>query len=88
MGVKPQMLSAADLANGNLAQFDTILVGIRASAVRTDYKTYNSRLMDYVKNGGNLVVQQQTSEFDAIPYGPFPFQMGRRPKKWLRRTLR
>jgi len=81
MGVKPQMLSAADLANGNLAQFDTIVVGIRASAVRADYKTYNSRLMDYVKNGGNLVVQQQTSEFDAIPYGPFPFQLGRRPEE-------
>ena len=77
LGVKPQMLGPSDLATGNLAQFDTILVGIRASAVRPDYRTYNSRLMEYVKNGGNLIVQYQTQEFDAIPYGPFPFQMGR-----------
>ena len=77
IGVKPQMLGPADLATGNLAQFDTILVGIRVSAVRPDYKTYNSRLLDYVKNGGNLMVQYQTQEFDAIPYGPYPFQMGR-----------
>ncbi|MGD1091402.1 MAG: PIG-L family deacetylase [Bryobacteraceae bacterium] len=77
IGVKPQMLGPADLATGNLAQFDTILVGIRASAVRPDYRTYNSRLLDYVTNGGNLIVQYQTQEFDAIPYGPYPFQMGR-----------
>ncbi len=81
LGVKPQLLTAADLASGNLAQFDAILVGIRASAVRLDYKTYNSRLLDYVKNGGNLVVQQQTQEFDEIPYGPYPSKMGRRPEE-------
>jgi LmbE family N-acetylglucosaminyl deacetylase len=81
VGVKPQMLAPGDLATGNLSQFDTILVGIRASAVRPDYKTYNSRLLDYVKNGGNLIVQYQTQEFDSIPYGPYPFQMGRRAEE-------
>ncbi len=77
IGIKPQVLGPGDLATGNLAQFDTILVGIRASAVRPDYKTYNSRLLDYVKNGGNLIVQYQTQEFDAIPYGPYPFHLRR-----------
>ena len=77
IGVKPRLLSASDLATADLSQFDTILVGIRASAVRPDYATYNRRLLDYVNNGGNLIVQYQTPEFDAIPYGPFPFQMGR-----------
>jgi len=81
LGVKPLMLGPSDLATGNLAQFDTILVGIRASAVRPDYRTYNSRLMEYVKNGGNLIVQYQTPEFDEIPYGPFPFKMGRNPEE-------
>ena len=77
MGIKPRLLSTADLATANLSQFDTIVVGIRASAVRPDYATYNSRLLAFVKNGGNLIVQYQTPEFDAIPYGPFPFHMGR-----------
>ena len=77
LGVKVQVLSPSDLAGANLAQFDTIVVGIRASSVRPDYATYNSRLLDYVNNGGNLIVQYQTTEFDAIPFGPFPFQMGR-----------
>jgi hypothetical protein len=77
LGVKAQTLGPADLASGNLAQFDTIFVGIRASAVREDYKTYNHRLLEYVNNGGNLVVEYQTEEFDNIPYGPYPLHMGR-----------
>jgi hypothetical protein len=81
LGIKPQMLSATDLANGNLAQFDAILIGLRASAVRPDYKSYNSRLMDYVKNGGNLIVQYQTPEFDEIQYGPYPYKMGQNPEE-------
>ena len=81
IGVKPQMLGPNDLATGNLAQFDVILVGIRASAVRPDYRTYNSRLLDYVKTGGNLIVHYQTQEFDAVAYGPYPFKMGRRAEE-------
>ena len=81
LGIKPQMLTATDLASANLSQFDAILVGLRASAVRPDYKTYNSRLLDYAKNGGNLIVQYQTPEFDEIQYGPYPYQMGRNPEE-------
>ena len=77
LGMKAQTLGSADLASGNLAQFDTIFVGIRASAVREDYKTYNHRLLEYVNNGGNLVVEYQTEEFDNIAYGPYPLHMGR-----------
>jgi LmbE family N-acetylglucosaminyl deacetylase len=81
LGIASQMLGAADLASGNLAQFDAILVGIRAASVRPDYKTYNSRLLEYVRNGGNLIVQYQDSQFDAIAFGPFPLQIGRRPEE-------
>ena len=77
LGVKPQMLGALDLSTGNLSAFDTIFVGIRASAVRQDYKTYNRRLLDYLNTGGNLVVEYQTEEFDDISYGPYPLHMGR-----------
>jgi len=81
IGIKPQLLSSGDLASGNLSQFDTIFVGVRASAVRDDYKTYNSRLLNYVKNGGNLVVQYQTEEFDGFPYSPFLLRLGQRSEE-------
>lgn len=81
IGVQVRMLSASDLAAANLTPFDAIVIGVRASAVRPDYAQYNSRLLDYVKNGGNLIVEYQTSEFDAVPYGPFRFHMGRNPEE-------
>ena len=72
IGVKVTMLGANDLANGYLDQFDAIIIGIRASAVRADLKTYSKRLLDYAERGGNLIYQYQTQEFDAAPYGPYP----------------
>ncbi len=76
IGIKPQLLGTDDLEQANLAGFDAIVIGIRASASRPDYRTHNARLLEYVKNGGNLIVQYQTPEFDEIPFGPYPFKMG------------
>jgi hypothetical protein len=76
IGIKPQLLSSDDLEQANLAAFDAILIGIRASASRPDYRAHNARLLEYVKTGGNLIVEYQTPEFDEIPFGPYPFKMG------------
>ena len=81
IGIDVQMLDREDLRTGDLNQFDTILVGIRAYAVRRDLGAYNSRLLNYVHKGGNLIVQYQTPEFDAAPFGPYPYTMGRRPEE-------
>jgi hypothetical protein len=81
IGAKVTMLGANDLANGHLDQFDSIIIGIRASAVRDDLKTYSKRLLDYVERGGNLIYQYQTQEFDAAPYGPYPYTLTARPEE-------
>ena len=81
IGIDVQMLDQEELRTSDLNRFDTILVGIRAYAVRRDLIAYNSRLLDYVHNGGNLIVQYQTPEFDAAPFGPYPYTMGRRPEE-------
>src|SRR5262249_48524926 len=75
IGVNVTMLGETDLANGHLDQFDAIIIGIRASAVRDDLKTYSKRLLDYAEHGGNLIYQYQTQEFDAVPYGPYPYKL-------------
>jgi LmbE family N-acetylglucosaminyl deacetylase len=75
IGVKVRMLNETDLATGNLNPFDAILIGIRATAVREDLKTYSKRLLEYAERGGNLVYQYQTPEFDDAPYGPFPYKL-------------
>ena len=81
IGVKVTMLGANDLANGPFDQFDAIIIGIRASAVRDDLKTYSKRLLDYAERGGNLIYQYQTQEFDAAPYGPFPYKLTARAEE-------
>jgi LmbE family N-acetylglucosaminyl deacetylase len=81
LGVSVQLLGPQELATADLDHFDAIIVGIRASAVRTDYKAYNRRLLDYVEKGGNLIVQYQTQEFDAAPYGPYPYKLTARAEE-------
>jgi LmbE family N-acetylglucosaminyl deacetylase len=72
MGVDVRLLREQDLATGDLSRFDTIMTGTRAYAVREDLKTYNRRLLDYVKTGGNLIVLYNTQEFVPNLYAPYP----------------
>ena len=81
IGVKVVMLGENDLAKGNLDGFDAIIIGIRATAVRDDLKAYSKRLLDYAERGGNLIYQYQTQEFDAAPYGPYPYKLGARAEE-------
>jgi len=80
LGAEVTMLDGEALASGDLSQYNTILLGIRAYAAREDVKTYNARLLDYVEQGGVLVVQYNTPEYDEN-YGPFPYRMTRRPEE-------
>jgi hypothetical protein len=80
LGVAADLLDKNALATANLNQYTTILLGIRAYAVRADVRTYNQRLLDYVNNGGTLIVQYNTPEFDKN-YGPYPYSMGRNPEE-------
>ncbi len=78
LGVQVQMLNAQDLAEADLSRFDAIVTGTRAYAVRDDLKTYNQRLLDYAKNGGNLIVLYNApAEFDPNRFAPFPGQLPR-----------
>jgi hypothetical protein len=72
LGLDVQMLEEKDLATGDLSKFDTIVVGIRASQVRPDYVANNGRVLDYVKNGGTLIVQYQQAEISTYNMLPFP----------------
>lgn len=80
LGIHVHFLAQEDLANSDLAKFNVILVGVRAYAVRADLRTYNNRLLDYVKNGGVVIVQYQTPEFDHN-YGPYPYEMTSDPEE-------
>jgi hypothetical protein len=80
LGINVHFLSAGDLATSDLSKYDSIITGVRAYAVREDLKTYNSRILEYVKNGGVVIVQYNTPEYDHN-YGPYPYKMGSNPEE-------
>ena len=85
LGLHPQILSAGDIESANLNQYDAIVLGVRAYAVRPELRSANSRLINYVKNGGVLVVQYNLQNFDSN-YGPYPFTLGANPQKVVDET--
>ncbi|MBI3678849.1 MAG: PIG-L family deacetylase [Acidobacteria bacterium] len=80
LGLASDILDTDTLATGDLSRYHTILLGIRAYAARKDVRTFNSRLLEYVNNGGVLVVQYNTQEYDNN-YGPYPYSMTMRAEE-------
>jgi LmbE family N-acetylglucosaminyl deacetylase len=79
LGLKPQILAADDLAFGDLSRYSTIITGIRAYNVNEDLKTHNQRLLDYVANGGTLIVQYARPtggpRASGFIYAPYPMSV-------------
>ena len=80
LGIKVNFLAAADIASADLSAYDAILLGVRTYAARPELATYNQRLLDYVKNGGVVIVQYNTPEFDHN-FGPYPYTMTSNPEE-------
>lgn len=80
IGIHPAMLSAGEIASADLSHYDAIVLGIRAYAARPELKTFNNRLLEYVHNGGTVIVQYQTPEYDHN-YGPYPLVLSNDPEK-------
>jgi LmbE family N-acetylglucosaminyl deacetylase len=80
MGIHPTLLSAGEIASADLSHYDAIILGIRAYAARPELKTFNNRLLEYVHNGGTVIVQYQTQEYDHN-YGPYPLTLSGDPEK-------
>ena len=81
IGLPATQLSVADLTAEKLAQFDTLLVGVRAYAAHPDlHGAPTQAMLEFAKNGGNVVVQYQTAEFTASD-APYPLSLGRDAEK-------
>ncbi|HEY0307402.1 MAG TPA: PIG-L family deacetylase [Acidobacteriaceae bacterium] len=80
LGINVTFLSAQDIATGDLSVYDAIVLGIRSYTARPELKTSNNRLLEYVKNGGTVIVQYQAPEYDHN-YGPYPLSVSDDPEK-------
>ena len=84
IGMKVTMIPADKLASEDLSKYQTIVLGIRAYDTQKHVIDNNQRLLDFVKNGGRLVVQYNTLgsfgvpiDFNAGKYPPYPATLSR-----------
>lgn len=76
LGIRVERINEIELAFGDLSHYDSIVVGIRAYELRPDLPRANSRLLDYVKQGGTLLVQYQRDfAWNRILPAPYPATM-------------
>jgi LmbE family N-acetylglucosaminyl deacetylase len=77
-GYDVTLLTDDDLDAAPLGGYDAIVVGIRAYNSRDALKRRNGRLHDYVREGGTLVVQYNTSDGTLLrEFPPVPLRLGR-----------
>lgn len=80
IGYNVTILSDELLGKGDLSQYSCIVAGVRAYNTNDRLQIHYARLMDYVKNGGNLVVQYNTNSRVGplqAKIGPYPFSISR-----------
>jgi hypothetical protein len=77
VGYDVHVLTENDIMTGNLSEYAAIISGVRAYNVNPRLVVEQPRLMEYVKNGGNLMVQYNTpTNLVTNQIGPYPFRIG------------
>lgn len=80
MGYEVTMLSSKDITENTLRQFDAIVTGVRAYNIYEWLNDSYNTLMNYVKDGGVLLVQYNTNNNIGrlkAKIGPYPFTISR-----------
>jgi len=77
IGVPLEMISADSLARGDLSRYDAIVIGSRAYETEPALVANNGRMLDYVRNGGLLIVQYQQYPFVDGGFAPYPLHLAR-----------
>lgn len=80
LGYEVVTLTDDVLAKENLSQFEAILTGVRAYNTNEKLPSFKQKLMDYVANGGNLIVQYNTNSWAgplSSDIGPYKFKITR-----------
>jgi hypothetical protein len=73
MGYEVTMLTEKELSRYNLESFDAIISGVRAFNTDEWLNKYYDKLMKYVENGGNYIVQYSQANNIRAKMGPYNF---------------
>ncbi len=79
LGIHPVAITVADLNPARLAQFDAVVLGVRAYAAHSDLAAATPELLDYASKGGTVIVQYNLTQFSAS-VAPYPIDLGNAEK--------
>lgn len=78
LGYQVSTFDGSDFTAERLKEFQTVIIGIRAFNVNQDLANNVDKMMQYVQDGGNMIVQYNTSSpLLSRELGPFPFNISR-----------
>lgn len=78
IGYNVSVLENKDITTENLAKFDAVILGIRAYNTVPNLKYHQTKLMEYAKNGGTVIVQYNTSHRLVLEdLAPYPLKLSR-----------
>jgi LmbE family N-acetylglucosaminyl deacetylase len=76
VGYDVHQLTESDIMNTDLSVYDAIVVGVRAYNINPRMVVMQPKLMVYVNNGGNMVVQYNVFQPLVLnQIGPYPFRV-------------
>jgi LmbE family N-acetylglucosaminyl deacetylase len=76
IGLPVDLLDGVALERANLSQYDVIVIGSRAYETEPALLENNARLLEYVRQGGRLIVQYQQAAFFTGNFAPAPLTVG------------
>ncbi|NTW49018.1 MAG: hypothetical protein HGB19_04650, partial [Chlorobiales bacterium] len=77
-GVRYDLLDSALLAKGDLQKYTAILLDLRAYAYRHDLAQSTSKVLAYVKRGGNVICcYHKTFDWNGHGFSPYPITLTR-----------
>ncbi len=80
IGYRVDILEDHEITSANLKGYDALVMGIRAYNTNDRLKFHQEKLLDYVKNGGTMIVQYNTTRRLKVPnekLGPYPLKLSR-----------
>nr|WP_067053428.1 PIG-L family deacetylase [Mucilaginibacter sp. L294] len=76
VGYDVHQLTENEIINSDLSVYDAIVTGVRAYNVNERLAYEQPKLLEYVKNGGNLVIQYNNNNgLVTRNLGPYPFRV-------------
>jgi hypothetical protein len=80
VGFQVDLLSENEVTLDLLRDYDAVVIGIRAYNTSDEIKFIQKNLLEYVAEGGNLIIQYNTSrglKIEADQLAPYPLRLSR-----------